>query len=117
MRKLLIAPLATWLLAPAPAGAGSADVAAGEQLFAARCALCHIGFAPGTIMLGRRLGQQRALLAERSDLAGDYVRYVVRHGLLSMPPLTRVDLSDTELTQVVAFLTRPRTPAGPAGAP
>lgn len=121
MRTAWIAPLAALLLAPALACAGEAaaggDVAAGAQLFAARCALCHVGFAPGTIMLGRRLGKERALLAERTDLAGDYVRQVVRHGLLSMPPFTRVDLGDGELAQVVAFLTRARTPAVPAAAP
>ncbi|MFO1400884.1 MAG: cytochrome c [Steroidobacteraceae bacterium] len=89
----------------------------GQQLFTARCALCHVGFAPGTIMLGRRLGKERALLAERTDLAADYVRQVVRHGLLSMPPFTRVDLDDGELAQVIAFLTRTRTPATPAAAP
>jgi hypothetical protein len=73
-------------------------------------------------MLGRRLGKERALLAERTDLAGDYVRQVVRRGLLGMPPFTRVDLSDAELVHVVAYLTRPRLPARqstpvPQGAP
>ena len=122
MRKRWIAPLAALLVAaalpaaPALAGAGSDVVAAGEQLFTGRCALCHVGFAPGTIMLGRRLGKERALLAGRTDLAADYVRHVVRHGLLGMPPFTRVDLTDAELGQVVAFLTRPRAAAAPAAA-
>ncbi len=122
MRRPWIAPLAALLLAPAPAPAGAADVVAGEQLYGMRCALCHAGFAPGTIMLGRRLGKERALLTERTDLAGDYVRQVVRRGLLGMPPFTRVDLSDAELAHVVAYLTRPRLPARqstpvPQGAP
>lgn len=133
MRRRSIAPIGALMVtllaapalraAPALAGAGTGDAASGEQLFAARCALCHVGFAPGTIMLGRRLGKERALLAGRTDLAADYVRQVVRHGLLGMPPFTRVDLTDAELAQVVAFLTRPRpsavpaTPAAPAVAP
>ncbi|MCC7463255.1 MAG: cytochrome c [Gammaproteobacteria bacterium] len=116
MRPLWVASLAALLLAAAPALSAAGDVAAGEQLYATRCALCHVGFAPGTIMLGRRLGKERALLAERTDLAADYVRQVVRHGLLSMPPFTRVDLSDAELAQVVAYLTRPR-PLAPPGTP
>jgi hypothetical protein len=62
-------------------------------------------------MLGRRLGPERALLAQRSDLSADYVRQVVRHGLLSMPPFTRVDLSDAELAQLSVYLTRPQPPA------
>ncbi|MCC7410587.1 MAG: cytochrome c [Gammaproteobacteria bacterium] len=103
--------LAALLLALAPALAAAGDIAAGEQLYARRCALCHAGVAPGTIMLGRRLGKERALLAERTDLAADYVRQVVRQGLLGMPPFTRVDLSDAELAHVVAYLTRPRLPA------
>ncbi|MCC7463554.1 MAG: cytochrome c [Gammaproteobacteria bacterium] len=117
MQRLWIAVLAALLGVPAMAAGAAGDVAAGERLFAARCALCHVGFAPGTIMLGRRLGPERAVLAERSDLTGDYVRHVVRHGLLSMPPFTRVDLNDAELAQVIAYLTRPRSPVAPAGAP
>ena len=116
MRRPWIAPLAALLLAPAPTPAGAPDVVAGEQLYAMRCALCHAGFAPGTIMLGRRLGKERALLTERTDLAGDYVRQVVRRGLLGMPPFTRVDLSDAELAHVVAYLTRSR-PAAPQSTP
>jgi mono/diheme cytochrome c family protein len=103
----MLALLCSAALARADAG----EMAAGERLFAARCALCHVGFAPGTIMLGRRLGPERALLAQRSDLSADYVRQVVRHGLLSMPPFTRVDLSDAELAQLSAYLTRPQPPA------
>jgi mono/diheme cytochrome c family protein len=117
MRRLWLAPFAALLMVPTLTLADAADVATGEQLYTARCALCHTGFAPGTIMLGRRLGQERALLAERSDLAADYVRYVVRHGLLGMPPFTRVDLTEAELAQVSAYLTRPRAPAAPAAAP
>jgi mono/diheme cytochrome c family protein len=103
----MLALLCSAALARADAG----EMAAGERLFAARCALCHVGFAPGTIMLGRRLGPERALLAQRSDLSADYVRQVVRHGLLSMPPFTRVDLSDAELAQLSVYLTRPQPPA------
>jgi hypothetical protein len=56
-------------------------------------------------MLGRRLGEESALLAERDDLAADYVRFVVRNGLVSMPPLTRVEATEAELDRIVGFLT------------
>jgi mono/diheme cytochrome c family protein len=118
MQSLASLALAALLLAPALAAAdGATGVATGEQLFHARCALCHVGFAPGTIMLGKRLGKERALLAERTDLNADYIRQIVRHGLLGMPPLTRVDLSEPELVNVVAYLTRSRTPAAATGTP
>ncbi len=76
-------------------------------LYAAHCGICHGEMGTGTIMLGRRLGRDHAILAQRTDLDGDYVRHIVRNGLGSMPPQTRVDLSDAELARVVAFLTRP----------
>jgi hypothetical protein len=44
-----------------------------------------------------------------------YVQQVVRRGLLGMPTITRVDLSDIELAYVIAYLTRPR-PAAPTAA-
>lgn len=58
-----------------------------------------------------------ALLAERTDLAPAYVQQVVRRGLLGMPAITRVDLSDSELAHVVAYLTRPRPAASPVAGP
>jgi hypothetical protein len=62
---------------------------------------------------GRVVGQDW-LLAERTDLAPTYVQQVVRRGLLGMPAITRVDLSDIELARVIAYLTRPRPAAPPA---
>jgi mono/diheme cytochrome c family protein len=111
VRRLAFVPMLALLCSATLARADAGEVAAGERLFATRCALCHVGFAPGTIMLGRRLGPERALLAQRNDLSADYVRQVVRHGLLSMPPFTRVDLSDADLAQLSAYLTRPQPPA------
>jgi cytochrome c5 len=117
MQALARMAVGALLLAPALAAANAADVPAGEQLFRARCALCHAGFAPGTIMLGKRLGKEHALLAERTDLAPAYLQQVVRRGLLGMPAITRVDLSNIELAHVIAYLTRPRPAAPPAAGP
>ena len=69
-----------------------------------RCGLCHLAGGTGTFMLGRRLGAQQALLTERRDLRADYVRQVVRHGIVSMPRFTRVELPDEELTAIAAYL-------------
>ena len=76
----------------------------GETLFLARCGMCHVERSTGTIMLGRRLGPDRALLAERTDLHVEYVRTAVRAGIYSMPALTRVEVNDTELDAIASYL-------------
>lgn len=106
-------PLALLLAAATMGGgarAGEAPgdrIAAGQALFAVRCGVCHAPGGTGTFMLGRRLGADRALLAERTDLGAALVEHVVRHGINGMPVFTRVELTDAELAQVVAYLTRP----------
>lgn len=102
--------LAGSLLAPL---ASAATPGEGQQLFARRCGVCHFAGQTGTNILERRLGKERSLLAERSDLTAPYIRLVVRRGLVNMPRLTRVELPESELDAVVAYLTRPRQ--GPAG--
>lgn len=85
-----------------------AHAAAGdpEAVFLARCQYCHVQLGPGTITLARRLGEEDALLANRTDLTEDYVKTVVRHGLNTMPALTRVEVSDAELELIAEYLTR-----------
>ena len=82
----------------------------GAALFQDRCVLCHAAGGTGTFMLARRLGKERSLLAERSDLSADYVKQIVRHGLFAMPRFTRVELTDAELAAVAAFLSAPKKP-------
>ena len=84
-----------------------------ENLFNTHCGICHLQMGPGTIMLGRRLGQDHALLNERLDLDAAYIKQVVRGGIGGMPPQTRVDLPDTELDSVAAYLTRPVSERAP----
>jgi mono/diheme cytochrome c family protein len=87
---------------PAPAvAAGNSD---GEALFRARCGICHLAGGTGTFMLGRRLGASNALLAERTNLDPAYVKHVVRNGIVSMPRITRAEVSDAELQAIVAYL-------------
>ena len=85
----------------------AAEPAPGEALFVHRCAMCHRDGGTGTFMLGRRLGPERALLERRADLVPDYVRTVVRGGLNSMPPLSRVEVPDADLAAIAAYLARP----------
>jgi mono/diheme cytochrome c family protein len=90
-----------------------AKLAEGDTLFHARCGYCHLAGGTGTIMLGRRLGKDRALLAERTDLTAEYVKKITRVGINGMPPHTRIEVPDSELDLIAAFIARPasaRTP-------
>lgn len=84
----------------------------GEAVFLARCQYCHEQMGMGTLTLAKRLGPQKALLANRTDMAPAYIHYVVRHGFGSMPAINRADVPDGELDLIVKFLTRNNPPAG-----
>jgi len=98
--------LALAALVVAPPLTGQAATPADEALFIGKCAICHGTVGPGTIMLGRRLGKERAMLATRTDLDPAYIEGVVRGGLNSMPRFTRVELPDAQLAQIQRYLTR-----------
>lgn len=89
-----------------------ADDALDKQIYEARCVKCHGESGTGTFMLGRRHGKDKAILAQRTDLDSDFVRHVVRNGIVSMPAITRVEVTDDELNAIVRHLTR--KPAAPA---
>lgn len=72
--------------------------------------MCHLPGGTGTFMLGRRLGQANALLAERTNLDAAYVKQVVRTGIVSMPRITRAEVTDAELQAIADYLTRKREP-------
>ena len=95
--------------------ASPATRASGAELFNPHCGICHLQMGPGTIMLGRRLGPDHALLDERLDLDAAYIKQVVRNGIGGMPPQTRVDLTDNELDRIAGYLTRPESERKPHG--
>jgi hypothetical protein len=70
--------------------------------------MCHLEGGTGTFMLGRRLGPANALLADRTTLDPAYVKNVVRNGIVSMPRITRAEVSDAELQAIAGYLTRTR---------
>jgi mono/diheme cytochrome c family protein len=88
----------------------------GNKLFHARCGYCHLAGGTGTIMLGRRLGKDHALLESRTDLTTAYVKKITRVGLNSMPPHTRIEVTDGELDLIAAYLTRPASARTPPSA-
>ena len=108
--KALIA-LGLAALGAGSAALGQASAPAGESdaaVYARECALCHGPMGTGTLMLARRFEGDQAQLANRTNLTGPYIEYVVRNGLGSMPAITRVEVTDAQLAQIVRHLTRPQ---------
>ena len=112
MKRLLTIAAAAACVAVWGTGGLAADDTArhlerGEKLFHDRCGYCHLAGGTGTFMLGRRLGKDKALLEDRTDLSPDYIRRVVRVGIGNMPPHNRVELPDSELDSIAEYLARP----------
>ncbi|HWU01452.1 MAG TPA: cytochrome c, partial [Novosphingobium sp.] len=90
----------TGIAQPSPAREAPDAPLPGAQIFHAKCGICHEARGMGTLMLARRLGPGKGELAKRDDLTADYATAIARGGIMSMPPFTRVDISDAELRQV-----------------
>jgi mono/diheme cytochrome c family protein len=86
----------------APAAEPAPD---GKASFEYHCGKCHDAAGTGTQMLTKRLGKEQALLEKRKGLTAELVRNAVRHGVLSMPRITRVELPDAELDAIARYLT------------
>lgn len=94
----------------------------GKAVFGKWCTPCHGGEAPktgmfatgalpGTLALGLKYqGKVPAVLEQRTDLTPALIKTVVRHGLYGMPITRKTEVSDAELEDVVAYLTRNRKP-------
>lgn len=90
----------------------------GQEVLDHYCTACHgAEDGPGTMQLSRTRGKEKRLLTQRTDLAPDYIAYIVRHGLRSMPPFVPSDLTDTKLAALVAFLTKQQVTRTPSGLP
>lgn len=90
----------------------ASEIEQGNKLFHAKCGYCHLQGGTGTIMLGFRLGKDKALLENRTDLRLDYIGHVARAGIGSMPRLTRIEVPDNELDLIATYLTRPASARG-----
>jgi mono/diheme cytochrome c family protein len=99
-----------WILAMTVMALGTAAWAAdpppGKQVFGRYCTQCHApGFGhPGTQQLALTRGKALSVLEQRKDLAPEYLRYVVRHGLWEMPPYRVSELDEGQLGQLVQYL-------------
>ena len=72
------------------------------------CAPCHAPGPghPGTQSLEIKYrGELPAVLEEREDLTPEFVRTMVRQGILMMAPFRKTEVTDAELDDIVAYLT------------
>ena len=78
----------------------------GERVYIKWCAECHASaMGPGTQALERRYkGEVPAILDKRPGMPVEFVEYTVRHGMLSMPPFRKTEISDAELAALATYL-------------
>jgi mono/diheme cytochrome c family protein len=83
----------------------------GYDVFQKWCAPCHAPGPrhPGTQALAAKYkGAQPDALEQRKDLTPDLVKYFVRNGVSIMPPFRKTEITDQELDDLGAYLSRPR---------
>ncbi|MEE4290137.1 MAG: cytochrome c [Cycloclasticus sp.] len=78
----------------------------GKVIFALHCAGCHD---PGnahaaTKQLALVRGKDLAVIMQRKDLVPDYIKYIVRDGLLEMPPFRPTDINNAELDNLANYI-------------
>jgi mono/diheme cytochrome c family protein len=81
----------------------------GYVQFQEYCAVCHGPGEgkPGTLALEVKYkGTKPALLADRTDLTPQLVKIYVRNGIFVMPTFRKTEISDADLDEIAAYLTR-----------
>jgi mono/diheme cytochrome c family protein len=95
----------------------AAEFKKGQNLYTYWCATCHGAGAgaegrtqlPGTAALDVKYkGNPPALLEERTDLTPEIITMFVRNGISVMPFFRKTEISDEDLQEISAYLTRPR---------
>lgn len=76
----------------------------GEGIFVEKCGMCHRAGGMGTGILGRRLEGDLALLENRKDLQAAFIETAVRNGFNNMFPLSRIEVSDEQLAEIIDYL-------------
>lgn len=86
----------------------------GHEVFDKWCAPCH-GAGPGkpatAALAVKYKGAKPALLEERTDLTPDVVKYMVRHGVYTMPASRKTEISDDDLDALAAYLAKAKPAA------
>ncbi len=82
------------------------DLKRGEATYELYCSGCHNpgeGHA-GTMKLKLLKGEENSVILARPDLSADYIRYVVRDGLMEMAPFRPTDINDQDLDSLIAYI-------------
>jgi mono/diheme cytochrome c family protein len=87
---------------PAAPAAPAPTALDGKALYHEKCFMCHGPGGMGTGLLQRRV--QPAELAKRTNLTRAQVIAVARSGLGNMPPISRGEVSDPQLTAIADYL-------------
>ena len=84
----------------------------GQRIYEYWCATCH-GAGPGnpgtTALAAKYKGALPGVLAERTDLTPQTVRFNVRRGTSIMPFFRKTEVSDADLEAIGRYLMRPRS--------
>jgi mono/diheme cytochrome c family protein len=92
----------------------AADATHGKQVFSVWCSGCHEpmpgrSFAPpaGTYVLQQHYqGSPPAALEQRTDLTATQIKTTVRNGRNMMPQTRKTEVSDSDLADLIAYLTQ-----------
>ncbi len=81
----------------------------GEELFNHYCFHCHTegDGKPGTAMLAQKHGAEKSIIKGRQDLPAEYIKTVVRDGLLEMAPFRFTEISDDQLDLIAEYVRTP----------
>jgi len=89
--------------------ADDALIEQGKGIFQYWCTPCHGDGPeyPGTVALAAKYKNQiPALLDQRTDMNGEFVKTFVRNGISIMPFFRKTEISDADLEAIVAYLGR-----------
>lgn len=113
-RTLFLAALLAVAVSDVVLAQTAPSAANGRVIYNKWCVYCHgavapaegPGALPGTAALTVKYkGRLPAVLEERTDLAPEFIRAVVRGGLFGMPITRKTEINDAELADVIAYLT------------
>jgi mono/diheme cytochrome c family protein len=86
--------------------ASTSNARAGRVTYELHCAGCHaagLGHA-ATMKLKLARAEGMSVLVQRTDLTSAYISYIVRDGLLEMPPFRPTDINDEELENLAQYM-------------
>jgi mono/diheme cytochrome c family protein len=89
------------------ASAQSTAQVRGKEVYDHWCAPCHAAGPghPGTQSLEIKYrGELPSVLEDREDLTPDFVRTLVRSGILMMAPFRKTEVTDAQLDDIAAYL-------------